>query len=131
MRSKSPSLRRNTPAISGRRPEVAAIASARSDTRSRKAEPTVPTPSSPIRATSVDIAAHQVVPRLASDDQPRLALAAEDDRRARDGGGGGGACAGAAGAPIRSVGVGGSAAWSCSPERKCTITVTYYFTYAF
>src|SRR6476659_1589385 len=86
--SKSPSPRVRTPEISGRRPQAASTAAARSATISAKAPPTVPRPSSPMRTgfeTSSDIARRQVLIGLAPDHDPRIAVAAEDDGRPRDG----------------------------------------------
>src|SRR4029077_2621915 len=83
---KSPSERLRTPEISGRRPVAASTAAARSASRSAKAAPTVPFPSSPMRmglGPSLDIAGRQVLVGLAPDHDPRLAVAAEDHRRPR------------------------------------------------
>src|SRR6201996_7408885 len=94
--SKSPSLRVRTPTSSGLRPVAASTASARASSKSAKAAPTLPRPSRPMRtgfgpsptstasplaAATSDIAGGEVVEGLAADDQPGLAVAAEEHRR--------------------------------------------------
>src|SRR5919107_6040001 len=76
---KSPLLRVSTPESSGRRPVVAATASARSASSASNAEPTVPWPSSP----TLNVPAMQLLVGLAADDGARGAVLAEDDRRPR------------------------------------------------
>ena len=78
--SKSPRERVSTPLISGRRPVMCAIASARSLSSCSNAAPTVPCPSSP----TLYVSAMQVLEGLAAHDQPCLAVCAEHDRRPRD-----------------------------------------------
>src|SRR3954471_12887829 len=77
--SKSPRERVSTPAISGRRPGVAATASARSFRRASNAAPTVPWPSRP----TLNVSAMELLVGLAADDGARGAVLAEDHRRAR------------------------------------------------
>ena len=85
--SKSPSLRRRTPATSGRRPVTSStIVGALRRAARAKAPPTVPVPEERRRRTGLGhhtSRADQVVVGLAADDDPRLAVAAEDHRRPR------------------------------------------------
>src|ERR1044072_2596568 len=78
--SKSPRERVRTPVISGLKPVMWAIASARSASSVSNAAPTVPWPSRP----TLYVSGIQVLVGLAADDEPRVALRAEDDGAARD-----------------------------------------------
>src|SRR5215212_4849386 len=82
--SKSPSLRRSTPVISGRMPVIASMCCARAGSSSAKAPPTVPRPSRPMRKTWSDIALEELLGALAPDDHARVAVRDEHDGRARD-----------------------------------------------
>src|SRR5215217_1449196 len=75
--SNEPRERVSTPEISGRAPVIGSIASARSPSKTSKAEPTVPWPSSP----TLNVAGNQVLQRLAPHRHPRLAARAEDHGR--------------------------------------------------
>src|SRR3954463_5642686 len=79
--SKSPSLRRRTPVISGRMPVIASICAARAGSSSANAPPTVPRPSSPMRKTRSDIALEQVLGPFAPDDETGVAAGDEDHGR--------------------------------------------------
>src|SRR5690348_3214997 len=81
--SKSPSLRRSTPVISGRIPVIASICPARCGSSSANAPPTVPRPSRPMRKGS-DIAVVELLGGLATHDKAGVAVGGEDDRSARD-----------------------------------------------
>src|SRR4051795_11025622 len=78
--SKSPRERVSTPLISGRKPVMWAIASARCARSVSNAAPTVPCPSRP----TLYVSGIQVLVGLAADDEPRVALRAEHDGGARD-----------------------------------------------
>src|SRR3954468_14922500 len=78
--SKSPRERVSTPLISGLKPVMWAIASARSASSASNAAPTVPWPSRP----TLYVSGIQVLVGLAADDDPRVATGAEHHRRARD-----------------------------------------------
>src|SRR3954463_9233507 len=78
--SKSPRERVSTPLISGLKPVMWAIASARSASSVSNAAPTVPWPSRP----TLYVSGIQVLVGLAADDDPRVATGAEHHRRARD-----------------------------------------------
>src|SRR5436190_23389326 len=81
--SKSPSLRRNTPAITGRMPVMASICAARAGSSSANAPPTVPRPSRPIRNSS-DIAGVELLWVLAAHADARLTAGDEDHGRPQD-----------------------------------------------
>src|ERR1700722_6893741 len=84
--SNEPLERDSTPETSGRRPVIRSTRSACSEISSTNAPPTVPRPSTPIlkeAAPSVDIAAHEVVVGLATDDHAGVAVLAEDHWRTR------------------------------------------------
>src|SRR5689334_830675 len=80
MSSKSPRLRVSTPLISGRRPVLASIESARSSSSEWNAAPTVPWP----RRPTLNVTGGQILVGLAADDHARIPVQAEDHRRARD-----------------------------------------------
>src|ERR1700750_1973183 len=82
--SKSPSLRRSTPLISGRIRVIAALCAARAGSSSANAPPTVPRPSRPMRKTGSDIALEELLRGLAAHDDARVAAGDEDHGRARD-----------------------------------------------
>src|SRR3954451_11035584 len=81
--SKSPSLRRSTPVISGRMPVIASMCAARAGSSSANAPPTVPRPSRPMRNAFSDIALEELLGALAPHDDAGVAARHEDHGRAR------------------------------------------------